>query len=156
MPPAFSPVHCACRRSGGSVSASPAGRGICSLQFRRAAGVIVASRRKPLEYLFEQSPAAMTDALSGGDHAIDFGDDLAQMKRLGEHLGLLWRVRRRMQCDGRETGDEHDLERLVQFHGALGKFDAVHPDRKSTRLNSSHPSISYAVFCLKKKKTNNQ
>src|SRR5690348_17742705 len=28
-----------------------------------------------------------------------------------------------------------------------------HRDRKSTRLNSSHPSISYAVFCLKKKKT---
>src|SRR5689334_23875507 len=27
-----------------------------------------------------------------------------------------------------------------------------HPDRKSTRLNSSHSSISYAVFCLKKKK----
>src|SRR5690348_18018009 len=27
------------------------------------------------------------------------------------------------------------------------------PDRKSTRLNSSHPSISYAVFCLKKKST---
>src|SRR5690348_17873437 len=27
-----------------------------------------------------------------------------------------------------------------------------YPDRKSTRLNSSHPSISYAVFCLKKKK----
>src|SRR5690348_18179905 len=28
-------------------------------------------------------------------------------------------------------------------------------DRKSTRLNSSHPSIAYAVFCLKKKKTKN-
>src|SRR5690348_14717953 len=28
----------------------------------------------------------------------------------------------------------------------------AHADRKSTRLNSSHPSISYAVFCLKKKK----
>src|SRR5690348_17550421 len=28
----------------------------------------------------------------------------------------------------------------------------VEQDRKSTRLNSSHPSISYAVFCLKKKK----
>src|SRR5206468_5454428 len=27
-----------------------------------------------------------------------------------------------------------------------------HPDRKSTRLNSSHDQISYAVFCLKKKK----
>src|SRR5689334_24400938 len=30
---------------------------------------------------------------------------------------------------------------------------AARRDRKSTRLNSSHSSISYAVFCLKKKKT---
>src|SRR5207244_9365280 len=30
------------------------------------------------------------------------------------------------------------------------------PDRKSTRLNSSHQIISYAVFCLKKKKKKNQ
>src|SRR5438309_6414002 len=30
------------------------------------------------------------------------------------------------------------------------------PDRKSTRLNSSHSSISYAVFCLKKKKKKNK
>src|SRR3712207_7724993 len=30
---------------------------------------------------------------------------------------------------------------------------SVNPDRKSTRLNSSHANISYAVFCLKKKKT---
>src|SRR5258708_18811242 len=29
---------------------------------------------------------------------------------------------------------------------------SAHPDRKSTRLNSSHQIISYAVFCLKKKK----
>src|SRR5438874_13800453 len=32
----------------------------------------------------------------------------------------------------------------------------VAPDRKSTRLNSSHVEISYAVFCLKKKKTINE
>src|SRR5438270_6764505 len=32
----------------------------------------------------------------------------------------------------------------------------VYVDRKSTRLNSSHSQISYAVFCLKKKKKNNQ
>src|SRR5690348_17798444 len=44
----------------------------------------------------------------------------------------------------------------------LAMRDVVHPiaervqiDRKSTRLNSSHPSISYAVFCLKKKKKYN-
>src|SRR3712207_8748930 len=31
----------------------------------------------------------------------------------------------------------------------------IGPDRKSTRLNSSHANISYAVFCLKKKKNTN-
>src|SRR5438270_9437333 len=31
--------------------------------------------------------------------------------------------------------------------------EAATPDRKSTRLNSSHSQISYAVFCLKKKKS---
>src|SRR5438876_2369725 len=41
--------------------------------------------------------------------------------------------------------------------GAVPQLAVPHPiarrgDRKSTRLNSSHPSISYAVFCLKKKK----
>src|SRR5436305_8672675 len=34
-----------------------------------------------------------------------------------------------------------------------GGADGRRPDRKSTRLNSSHVRISYAVFCLKKKKT---
>src|SRR6266480_7025718 len=34
-------------------------------------------------------------------------------------------------------------------------LDTDRRDRKSTRLNSSHMSISYAVFCLKKKKNNN-
>src|SRR5688572_10309440 len=34
-----------------------------------------------------------------------------------------------------------------------GQVDALEGDRKSTRLNSSHSQISYAVFCLKKKKT---
>src|SRR2546422_1559621 len=39
--------------------------------------------------------------------------------------------------------------------GKRGAYATVHPndqDRKSTRLNSSHGYISYAVFCLKKKK----
>src|SRR5260221_6270862 len=34
----------------------------------------------------------------------------------------------------------------------LGRHDRGDQDRKSTRLNSSHTVISYAVFCLKKKK----
>src|SRR5438034_7729582 len=40
---------------------------------------------------------------------------------------------------------------------ALHLFETCHGrDRKSTRLNSSHTVISYAVFCLKKKKCDNQ
>ena len=36
--------------------------------------------------------------------------------------------------------------------GIDGLFKIIRSDRKSTRLNSSHVRISYAVFCLKKKK----
>src|SRR2546428_10001514 len=39
----------------------------------------------------------------------------------------------------------------ADFNGD-GKLDVAVADRKSTRLNSSHDQISYAVFCLKKKK----
>src|SRR3712207_8596791 len=38
----------------------------------------------------------------------------------------------------------------------LKYLGVAYQDRKSTRLNSSHANISYAVFCLKKKKTNVQ
>src|SRR5688572_31174269 len=41
------------------------------------------------------------------------------------------------------------------FSGIGMVFTIIIPDRKSTRLNSSHSQISYAVFCLKKK-TNTQ
>src|SRR5690554_7445079 len=43
------------------------------------------------------------------------------------------------------------LDRAARCDGALRRADGVRPDRKSTRLNSSHVRISYAVFCLKKK-----
>src|SRR5690242_20936261 len=50
------------------------------------------------------------------------------------------------------------IERIAGRQGFAGCVRAKFPhpkqgeDRKSTRLNSSHMSISYAVFCLKKKK----
>src|SRR3712207_8723949 len=40
-----------------------------------------------------------------------------------------------------------------KFHGNMIKLLTEIEDRKSTRLNSSHANISYAVFCLKKKRT---
>src|SRR5690348_10931626 len=46
-----------------------------------------------------------------------------------------------------EEGDRPGWEVAFRRH-----HFALSTDRKSTRLNSSHPSISYAVFCLKKKK----
>src|SRR5688572_440930 len=49
-------------------------------------------------------------------------------------------------------------EKAKQLYGVAAKPEscfAFSADRKSTRLNSSHSQISYAVFCLKKKKTKN-
>src|SRR5436305_10107480 len=46
------------------------------------------------------------------------------------------------------------LERLTHRGGVDADGASGDGDRKSTRLNSSHVRISYAVFCLKKKKTN--
>src|SRR2546430_10892446 len=48
--------------------------------------------------------------------------------------------------------DELPDDGLLMPCGGLGA-PTVSIDRKSTRLNSSHSQISYAVFCLKKKKT---
>src|SRR3712207_8408584 len=49
-----------------------------------------------------------------------------------------------------EAAVGEDLLGLVHHVDVLG--EEHHLDRKSTRLNSSHANISYAVFCLKKKK----
>src|SRR5688572_31565346 len=48
---------------------------------------------------------------------------------------------------------ERGIERpLVDLEDVVGELAHELRDRKSTRLNSSHSQISYAVFCLKKKK----
>src|SRR5256885_5615076 len=50
----------------------------------------------------------------------------------------------------REDGEADQINQSVDRKGRARKVDAEHRDRKSTRLNSSHLVISYAVFCLKK------
>src|SRR2546422_3009631 len=55
---------------------------------------------------------------------------------------------------------DHAVDTVAALHGLLideGLLELMHllGDRKSTRLNSSHGYISYAVFCLKKKNTKN-
>src|SRR5438445_6489509 len=57
------------------------------------------------------------------------------------------------------SGDQRDPARLpcvderVERGQSGSRVEGFAGDRKSTRLNSSHANISYAVFCLKKKKS---
>src|SRR5947209_17270517 len=62
-------------------------------------------------------------------------------------------LRKALADDGLEIdeGTLYPLLRRLESQGLL-----VSQDRKSTRLNSSHANISYAVFCLKKKRTQRQ
>src|SRR2546430_7376779 len=61
------------------------------------------------------------------------------------------------RASGMKATVESRLEKKLPAHFLqLGRrvhtrFDQLAEDRKSTRLNSSHSQISYAVFCLKKK-----
>src|SRR5699024_12404465 len=66
------------------------------------------------------------------------------------HLGLHWNmVMGRIRKAAHVKENSRARRTVFRITGAL---IAVWGDRKSTRLNSSHVSISYAVFCLKKKK----
>src|SRR3712207_9575168 len=86
----------------------------------------------------------------------------AETERVVEHAAA---KRARKGCDwvvandvsGGVMGGEANTVHLVTGAGVedwpeMPKEDVA--DRKSTRLNSSHANISYAVFCLKKKKNN--
>src|SRR3712207_8325869 len=56
--------------------------------------------------------------------------------------------------DADHYGLEKVKERIVEYLAVQQRVNKMKgPDRKSTRLNSSHANISYAVFCLKKKQT---
>src|SRR2546422_9565120 len=73
---------------------------------------------------------------------------------VGGHYGKLmaWAdARRRLRV--RANADTPADARRARKFGAEGIGLCLPRDRKSTRLNSSHGYISYAVFCLKKKKT---
>src|SRR2546430_4814702 len=52
----------------------------------------------------------------------------------------------------RSVVGQHEMDDLLAQRDKLNvDLQRIHLDRKSTRLNSSHSQISYAVFCLKKK-----
>src|SRR5438270_2037750 len=111
----------------------------------RAAGVVVFRRTGNGIYLLILRAYKNWDFPKG---LVDPGEDqLAAAKReLKEETGLAG-VDFPFGEEYRETLP-YAGNKIARYY--LGETDAVE-DRKSTRLNSSHSQISYAVFCLKKK-----
>src|SRR3712207_8113019 len=94
-------------------------------------------RRPPRSTLFPYTTLFRSQALAGDDQVFAEGRDGGQ-----EGAGFAGEV----LVGGGLAGLVEDAQvhgPCVQVHAAI--------DRKSTRLNSSHANISYAVFCLKKK-----
>src|SRR2546430_4447003 len=97
----------------------------------------------------EISPLSLPDALPIGDEplfglGVDVRDDLdVRLQSRAEQLRLQQAVD--LVDAARVVHRDRDPDRTFL---AVGDLDLL--DRKSTRLNSSHSQISYAVFCLKK------
>src|SRR3712207_7964302 len=92
-------------------------------------------RRPPRSTLFPYTTLFRSERL-GGEHARAAD---AHLERPGGLRDGKRGVGHAVRADGDRRLRGHDVE-------------VVEEDRKSTRLNSSHANISYAVFCLKKKK----
>src|SRR5207245_8159124 len=73
------------------------------------------------------------------------GDELTLLQAVAHHVG---QAVARAALFGETRATTRRLETLTRLAQTL----TATQDRKSTRLNSSHGSISYAVFCLKKKR----
>src|SRR5699024_12146246 len=82
-----------------------------------------------------EAQSIISQAIVTAEEKVDYSDIYDSISQ-GETVGVLYIPR---------------LEREIP----IIEVTEVEEDRKSTRLNSSHVSISYAVFCLKKKKINN-
>src|SRR5690606_41935508 len=81
---------------------------------------------------------------AAADYALSLHDALPIFQLQGVHHRLA------MPEAGEYIQPGGDVLQIEQ-HRAVAVRRLVDPDRKSTRLNSSHVKISYAVFCLKKK-----
>src|SRR5699024_12707343 len=99
---------------------------------------LLISNETPPTYIYTLS---LHDALPISSKALGkYNDNLAEIQK---QLSALEEKLDRMAPIGRTVKVvEAQLDEMADFN----------QDRKSTRLNSSHVSISYAVFCLKKKK----
>src|SRR6266498_4104786 len=125
-----------------------------------------ANRDRVLAQLVLHDPRALDDRVRAENRRLRLADDRRPVEgsvtaRVRDREGSALDVVRQELLLPRPLGDVGDrlrqsqqVERLRVLHHGHDEALAVREleDRKSTRLNSSHVRISYAVFCLKKKK----
>src|SRR3712207_8572462 len=97
-------------------------------------------RRPPRSTLFPYTTLFRSRYLDATDGKLDGSLSRADLKRISEDARVSPELRKAARF-------------LVENPGYFERLDtSVGLDRKSTRLNSSHANISYAVFCLKQHK----
>src|SRR3712207_7801090 len=100
-------------------------------------------RRPPRSTLFPYT--TLFRSLARGLRRVDAGEE-------GWVSGGKGRPPRDLGRSDHVVAPEEGLDFIQPEHLLLSRKPRLRGDRKSTRLNSSHANISYAVFCLKKKK----
>src|SRR2546421_10784805 len=144
-------VRIALDAMGGDVGASVVvpGAGI-SRQRHPDTEFLLYGDRAAIEPLLEARPALRSAAqVVHTDVAVKMDDKPSQALRYGRWKSSMWLAL--------DAVKKHEADAAVSAGNtgalmAMAKFNLKTLDRKSTRLNSSHDQISYAVFCLKKKK----
>src|SRR5947209_11927121 len=106
----------------------------------------------PYHVRFE-SPKTVVEVVFDGSRSYELGVLISRANAAGEHnppftLEEILRLRRAPEAERLSLVQVTTRDAMASF---VQQFSEL-LDRKSTRLNSSHANISYAVFCLKKKK----
>src|SRR2546427_6668326 len=100
------------------------------------------------------------DAIVKNPAKPDFENTIAAFERAGkpfERVSAIYRVfSSTMSTDDFQKVETEMAPKLAAFNDRIVQNKELFSDRKSTRLNSSHSQISYAVFCLKKKNNRNR
>src|SRR5688572_4999549 len=142
----------------------------CALIPRATAGILIGDRHDPMGVAFPNGPITGIDVFVPLDYIIGGRGGIGQGWRMlmeclaaGRSISLPALSVAAVEVAARITGAYASLRE--QFGIPIGRFGGIEEplariagyaylmkDRKSTRLNSSHSQISYAVFCLKKKK----
>src|SRR5262245_4002141 len=100
----------------------------------------------------ERAAAEFNKLLPNGGAILELSGTTGSGAAVGRAKGLRNKLNPNIKIIDSQTGNFTRAEALPVTQAFLNKYKPGAEDRKSTRLNSSHLGISYAVFCLKKKK----